>query len=155
MNTQKKENTENQYNKNFEEFEARIHERYTITGSSLLGEMETISNFFVKDSTTYSNFVVVTVDFERATLRESNSFKKFLEKIIAEEEKGIIVNLNKCEFIDSSFFGVLVSVLKRLKTMDRKFFLIYDSRNQLPIFSATGLNKVFTVFNTVEEASQN
>lgn len=154
MNTQKKENTNRVYDERVDEFEERLRNRFTISGNSLLGNPDEISNFFIKDTTTYEDFVVVKVEFERATLREASSFKKFLEKIIAENNKGIIVNLNKCEFIDSSFFGVLVGGVKRLKAMDRKFYLIYDSQHQLPIFSATGLDKVFKVFDSVEEAVQ-
>jgi len=149
MNTQKKENINDE---RVDEFGARLRNRFTVSGSSLLGNPDEISNFFSKDTTTYEDFVVVNVEFERATLREASSFKKYLETIIAENNKGIIVNLNKCEFIDSSFFGVLVGGVKRLKTMDRKFYLVYDSQHQLPIFSATGLNKIFSVFNSVEEA---
>ncbi len=154
MNTQKKENIDNVYDDRIDKFEARLRNRFSITGSSLLGNTDTISNFFTKDTTSYEKFVIVNVEFERATLREASSFKKFLETIIAEENKGIIVNLNKCDFIDSSFFGVLVAGVKRLNAMDRKFYLVYDSQHQLPIFSATGLNKVFDVFDSVEEAAQ-
>ncbi len=153
MNTQKKDNIARDYDSKMDEFEARLHNRLTISESSLFGDSETISNFFIKDTSTYDNYVVVTVEFERATLREASDFKKFLENIIAEENKGIIVNLNKCDFIDSSFFGVLVGAVKRLKAMNRNFFLVYDNNHQLPIFSATGLDKVFTVFNSVEEAT--
>ena len=154
MNTQKKENINRVYDERIDEFEARLRNRFTISGNSLLGNPDEISNFFVKDTTTYEDFVIINVEFERATLREASSFKKFLEKIIAENNKGIIINLNKCEFIDSSFFGVLVGGVKRSKAMDRKFYLVYDSQYQLPIFSATGLNKVFNVFDSVEEAVQ-
>lgn len=155
MNTQKNEDNNSDYNKKIDEFESKIRNRFTVSGSSLLGESETISNLFEKDESTYDNYVVVTVDFERATLREASSFKKFLETVISSEDnKGIVVNLNKCEFIDSSFFGVLVGAVKRIKIMNRNFFLVYDNEHQLPIFSATGLDKVFTVFNSVEEAVQ-
>ncbi len=153
MNTQKKNNIEHEYDRKIDEFESRLNNKFSISGSSLFGDPEVISNFFIKDSSTYNNYVIVTVEFERATLREASDFKKFLENIIAEENKGIIVNLNKCDFIDSSFFGVLVGAVKRLKAMNRNFFLVYDNNHQLPIFSATGLNKVFTVFNSVEEAA--
>jgi anti-sigma B factor antagonist len=154
MNTQKKENIDRDYDRKIDEFESKLRNRFTISGSSLLGDPEAISNFFNKDESTYENYVVVTVDFERATLREASNFKKFLETIISKDNKGIIVNLNKCDFIDSSFFGVLVGAVKRMKAMDRNFFLVYDSKHQLPIFSATGLDKVFTVFDSVEEAVQ-
>ena len=61
------------------------------------------SNFFEKDSKSSFEFTIVKILFERATLREASSFKSFLDKTIAEDNKSIIVDLNICEFVDSSF----------------------------------------------------
>jgi len=152
MNTQRVNTTDKQNNEEVDEFKLRIKNRFSMTGSSLLGELEHQTNMFEKDTTLSENFVVISIEFARATLREASNFKSYVEKIIQEEEKSIVVNLNKCEFIDSSFFGVLVGAVKRLKSMQKDFYLVYSNDHQLPIFSATGLDKVFTVFNSVEEA---
>lgn len=152
MNTQRVNTTEDQNNNEIDNFKSRMKNRLSMTGSSLLGELEHETNMFGKDLTLSENYVVVSIEFQRATLREANNFKSYLEKVIQEEEKSIIVNLNKCDFIDSSFFGVLVGGVKRLKAMGKDFYLVYSDDHQLPIFSATGLDKVFTVFNSVEEA---
>lgn len=152
MNAQRENTVEKQDDQQIDDFKLRVKNRYSMTGSSLLGEIKHETNMFQKDLTLSENFVVVGIEFKRATLREANSFKMYLEQIIQEEEKSIIVNLNKCDFIDSSFFGVLVGAVKRLKAMKKDFYLVYSDDHQLPIFSATGLDKVFTVFNTVEEA---
>jgi len=152
MNAQKMNTEEKHSDKQVDDFKLRLKNRYSVTGSSLLGEIKHETNMYQKDLTLSENFVVVGIDFKRATLREANNFKMYLEQIIQEEEKSIIVNLNKCDFIDSSFFGVLVGAVKRLKAMKKEFYLVYSDDHQLPIFSATGLDKVFTVFNTVEEA---
>ena len=133
-------------------FEERIKNRLKVESNSLLGKKMEFSNMFENDNSASGLFSVIKMKFERATLREVSTFKKYLEKIIAEHDRNIIVDLNECEFVDSSFFGVLVNGVKRLKAMDRKFYLVYDSSNRLPIFSATGLDKVFTVFTSVDEA---
>ncbi|MCP5062444.1 MAG: STAS domain-containing protein [Ignavibacteriae bacterium] len=152
MNAQRENTVEKQDNNQVDDFKLHVKNRFSMTGSSLLGEIKHETNMFQKDLTLSENFVVVGIEFKRATLREANNFKMYLEQIIQEEEKSIIVNLNKCDFIDSSFFGVLVGAVKRLKAMKKDFYLVYSDDHQLPIFSATGLDKVFTVFNTVEEA---
>lgn len=152
MNAQRANTVEKQDDKQVDDFKLRVKNRYSMTGSSLFGEIKHETSMFQKDLTLSENFVVVDIEFKRATLREANNFKMYLEQIIQEEEKSIIVNLNKCDFIDSSFFGVLVGAVKRLKAMKKEFYLVYSDDHQLPIFSATGLDKVFTVFNTVEEA---
>ncbi|MCB0730082.1 MAG: STAS domain-containing protein [Ignavibacteriae bacterium] len=137
---------------NASRFEERLKNRFSIEGNALLGKNLEHSNFFEKINSYSENFSVIKIKFERATLREASSFKKFMERVIAEDGRNLIIDLNDCEFVDSSFFGVLVAGVKRLKALDKKFFLAYNSQNRLPIFSATGLDKVFTVYETVEEA---
>lgn len=139
----------NQFTNRFEE---RLKNRFVVEGSSLLGKDMEHSNLFEVDNLTSSEYSIIKIKFERATLREASSFKKFMEKTVSESGRNLVVDLNDCEFVDSSFFGVLVSGVKRLKTMEKKFYLIYDSQNRLPIFSATGLDKVFKVFSSVKEA---
>ena len=135
-----------------EQFENRLKNRFQVNGSTLLGNTIEPSKLFSKDNSISPDFTVLSVQFERATLREASSFKAYMEEAIAEDNKSIIVDLSECEFIDSSFFGVLVSGVKRMKAIDKKFYLVYDVNNRLPIFSATGLDKVFTVFDSLEKA---
>ncbi|MFZ1289838.1 MAG: STAS domain-containing protein [Melioribacteraceae bacterium] len=145
---------EKQENKSLDQFQNRLKNRFIIEGSSLLGNKQEFSNFFEKDSKSSQEFTIIKILFERATLREASSFKSFLDKTIAEDNKSIIVDLNECEFVDSSFFGVLVAGVKRTKAMGKKFYLVYNNQNRLPIFSATGLDKVFKVFNSISEAEK-
>ena len=141
-------------NNSLDQFQNRLKNRFIIEGSSLLGNKLEFSNFFEKDSKSAFEFTIVKILFERATLREASSFKSFLDKTIAEDNKSIIVDLNICEFVDSSFFGVLVAGVKRTKAMGKKFYIVYNNQNRLPIFSATGLDKVFKVFNSISEAEK-
>jgi anti-anti-sigma factor len=145
---------EQQESQKIDQFQSRLKNRFIIDGSSLLGKKVEYSNFFEKSMTTSSNFSVIKIKFERATLREASSFKSFLDKTVAEENNNVIVDLNECEFVDSSFFGVLVAGVKRLKAMGKKFYLVYNNQNRLPIFSATGLDKVFQVFESVSAAEK-
>ena len=133
-------------------FEQRLKDRLSIEGNSIHGSQIEYSNLFEKNNSASDLFSILTIKFERATLREASGFKNFMEKSIAEDGRNIIIDLNTCEFVDSSFFGVLVAGVKRLKVMNKKFLLVYDSKDKLPIFSATGLDKVFKVFNSIDEA---
>lgn len=133
-------------------FQKRLKNRFQISDSNLLGNTITPTNLFSKDNSISPDFTVLSVMFERATLREASSFKAYMEEAIAEDKRNIIVDLSECEFIDSSFFGVLVGGVKRMRAVNKKFYVVYNTTNKLPIFSATGLDKVFTVFDTMEEA---
>ena len=55
-------------------------------------------------------------------------------------------------FIDSTTLGVLVGGVKRLRTNDGQLSLVCSDRNITKIFEITGLDKVFTIYPTREEA---
>ena len=139
-------------NSKIDQFEERLKSRFSMEGNSLLGKNVEYSNLFEKDNSLSDSFSVLKIKFERATLREASSFKKYMETTIAEDGRNLIVDLDECEFVDSSFFGVLVAGVKRMRAMDKKFYVVYNSANRLPIFSVTGLDKVFTVFDKMEDA---
>lgn len=64
----------------------------------------------------------------------------------------IIVTMDGVEFIDSSGLGVLVSALRRVKEQGGTLRLVCTKEGILKIFRITGLDKVFPLFTTVEEA---
>jgi anti-anti-sigma factor len=66
---------------------------------------------FIKEI--HNNILIEIVNLERATLKEAEQFKLILVKDIEEGNKNIIVDLNNCEFIDSTFLGALVVSLKK------------------------------------------
>jgi anti-sigma B factor antagonist len=64
----------------------------------------------------------------------------------------IVIDLNGLTFIDSSGLGVLVSALRRIKERGGTMRLVCTKEAILKIFRITGLDKVFPLFTTVEEA---
>ncbi len=117
-----------------------------------LPESETKKGPFQIIATKPNNFVVVRVNLDRATLAEAGDFKKYLFTILNEGINNLIIDLNSCEFIDSTFFGVMVGTLKKAKSTNGNVFLVYNPEKQLPLFTETGLAKIFTTFATLEEA---
>ncbi len=65
----------------------------------------------------------------------------------------VLVDMDGVGFIDSSGLGVLVSGLRRVKERSGTIRLICTKENILKIFRITGLDKVFPIFSSVEEAS--
>ncbi|GEM_PF-1192780 len=117
-----------------------------------LPDSENIKGPFQIVATKPNNFAVVRVNLDRATLAEASDLKKYLFTILNEGINNIIVDLNNCNFIDSTFFGVLVGTLKKAKSTNGNVFLVYDPVKQLPLFTETGLAKIFTTFSNLEEA---
>ena len=80
---------------------------------------------------------------------------KLREKLISLVEAGsyqLIVDMEGVEFLDSTGLGVLVGGLKRVRAHDGWIDLVCRQSRILRIFRITGLNKVFSIYDTVPEA---
>ena len=79
-------------------------------------------------------------------------FKQKLLDVIAEGARYVIVYFSETTFIDSTTLGVLVSGVKRLRENDGQLSLVCSDRNITKIFEITGLDRVFTIYPTRDEA---
>ena len=79
-------------------------------------------------------------------------FKEALLEAIADGPKTVVVDLTDTTFIDSTTLGVLVGGVKRLRTNEGQLSLVCSDRNITKIFEITGLDRVFTIYPTREEA---
>ena len=80
---------------------------------------------------------------------------KLREKLITlveERSYQLIVDMEGVEFLDSTGLGVLVGGLKRVRAHDGWIDLVCTQSRILRIFKITGLNKVFSIHNSVAEA---
>jgi anti-sigma B factor antagonist len=83
------------------------------------------------------------------------SAPKLREKLISLVEAGsyqLIVDMEGVEFLDSTGLGVLVGGLKRVRAHDGWIDLVCTQTRILRIFKITGLNKVFSIHNSIAEA---
>ncbi len=81
---------------------------------------------------------------------------KLKESLVAQIESGcsnVVVDLEAVGFIDSSGLGVLVGGLRRAKERSGAIRLVCTRESILKIFRITGLDKVFPIFESIEEAS--
>ena len=72
------------------------------------------------------NCAIIRVNIQRATLAEALDFKKFLDVILNEGVNNLIIDINSCTFIDSTFFGVIVGTLKKTKITNGSLYLVYN-----------------------------
>jgi anti-sigma B factor antagonist len=79
-------------------------------------------------------------------------FKQQLLDVIGKGAKEVVVDFSDTTFIDSTTLGVLVGGVKRLRTHDGQLSLVCSDRNITKIFEITGLDRVFTIHPTREEA---
>ena len=64
----------------------------------------------------------------------------------------IVVDMTKVDFLDSTGLGVLVGGLKRVRMKDGSLDIVASQDKILKIFDITGLNKVFAIHPSVDEA---
>ncbi len=67
--------------------------------------------------------------------------------------KHVIINLSKVEYLDSTGLGVLIGGLKRLRESEGNLVLVGPGMRILRIFEITGLDKIFDIYPTEEEAA--
>ncbi|HYI79524.1 MAG TPA: STAS domain-containing protein, partial [Thermoleophilaceae bacterium] len=73
-------------------------------------------------------------------------------ELIEDGKKYIVVDLSKATFIDSTTLGVLVGGVKRLRPAGGALALVCTDQNITKIFEITGLDRVFPIHATRDEA---
>jgi len=79
-------------------------------------------------------------------------FKQHLLDVIAQGARQVVVDLTDTTFIDSTTLGVLVGGVKRLRPNGGQLSIVCSDRNITKIFEITGLDRVFTIYGSRDEA---
>jgi len=75
-----------------------------------------------------------------------------LHGLLAEGHERLIVDLDNVGFLDSTALGVLVGVLKRVRTQDGDLRLVCNQPRVLKVFEITRLDQAFTIRDSVDAA---
>ncbi len=108
-------------------------------------------NFDIKTEQLGDDAYVISLAGE-VDLYTAPEFKQQLLEVIGQGGKQVIVDFSDTTFIDSTTLGVLVGGVKRLRTNEGQLSLVCSDRNITKIFEITGLDRVFTIYPTREEA---
>lgn len=99
-----------------------------------------------------SDIVIQVVNLSRATFREASELKKQLDDLIRQNYKKIIVDISQCEFIDSTFLGVLVLSLKSSARIGGDIRLVKPDEVVKALMEKAGTLNVFNMHDNLEEA---
>jgi anti-sigma B factor antagonist len=66
--------------------------------------------------------------------------------------RHLVVDLQGVTFMDSTGLGVLVGRLKLVRVQDGTLKLVCTSERILKVFAITGLDKVFQIFDSTDDA---
>ena len=75
----------------------------------------------------------------------SPMFKNDVLNIINTENKNLVINSEKLDYLDSTGLGVFMSILKTTKEKGLSIKLTNVKTNIYKLFDITGLNKVFNI----------
>lgn len=105
----------------------------------------------IQSEKTSDGISVITVAGE-LDLYTAPRLKENLLAAMEEDILKIVIDMTGVHFIDSSALGVLIGGVKRLKPKGGKLVLVSTDENVNWIFQITGLNSVFDIYSTRDEA---
>jgi anti-anti-sigma factor len=98
-----------------------------------------------------ADVVVETVNLTRATYKETEMLKNILNDDIEHGFQKIIIDLAQCEFIDSTFIGVLVVTLKKVAKIGGELRIVKPASIAHTVLETSGTLDYFNVVGSVEE----
>lgn len=80
-----------------------------------------------------------------ADIQTSAKLKDELTAMIDEAEADMRLDCDRLSYIDSTGLGVLIGVLKRIKTAEKDIYILKAQANLKKLLSITGLDKIFVI----------
>lgn len=108
-------------------------------------------NFHIHDEEINAETHVIELGGE-VDLYTAPEFKERMVQVIDGGKKQVVVDLSKATFIDSTTLGVLVGGVKRLRPVGGSLALVCSDQNILKIFEITGLDRVFPIHESRDDA---
>jgi anti-sigma B factor antagonist len=108
-------------------------------------------NFHIQDEEIDAQTHVIQLGGE-IDLYTAPEFKERMVELIDGGKNRIVVDLSEATFIDSTTLGVLVGGVKRLRPSGGGLALVCTDQNITKIFEITGLDRVFPIHETRDEA---
>jgi len=108
-------------------------------------------NFKISDEEIDDQTHVISLGGE-IDLYTAPEFKERMVDLIEAGKKNIVVDLSEATFIDSTTLGVLVGGVKRLRPSGGGLALVCTDQNISKIFEITGLDRVFSIQDSRENA---
>ena len=95
---------------------------------------------------------IIAVNLSRSTIRDAYEFRKVLEEEINAGHTDLIIDLIKCDYLDSTFFGGLIWTLNKMLDVGKKLKIVKPGNPKEDIFQTTNTINLFDIYKTREEA---
>jgi len=103
----------------------------------------------VDDSRSPRVVLVVRGEVDIAT---APKLREKLVELASQGAKQVVVDLDGVDFLDSTGLGVLIGGMKRLRGLDGDLTLVCTQPRILKVFEITGLNRAFSIYESVDAA---
>ena len=99
-----------------------------------------------------NNILVLSIDEKEANLSKADHFKQLVSNEIDKGERKLIISFKNVEYLDSSFLGALVGILKYLLPLKGELILTDLNGDIENLFKLTRLNKIFNLKQDLQTA---
>jgi anti-sigma B factor antagonist len=110
-----------------------------------------VMNFHIEDESHKADSIVIKLQGE-VDLYAAPELKDRVNGAIEAGHKKLVLDLSEATFIDSTTLGILVSGMKRLRPRGGMLAVLCPDPTMARIFDITGLNRMFSVHDTLEGA---
>ncbi len=108
--------------------------------------MEAIEKIYV------DGVFIIAVNLTRSTLNGANAFRKIAEEEINSGHTKLVIDLSKCDYIDSTFFGAIMMTFRMMEGQGYKLKVVQSAITGVDIFIQTNTSRLFDIYKTREEA---
>jgi len=95
---------------------------------------------------------VIAANLSYGTINEAKPFRKIVKEDINSGHTKIVIDISKCGYIDSSFFGVIIMASKMLIDIGYKLKVVKPNVAGEFIFISTDTIRLLDIYETREEA---
>ncbi|WP_433331750.1 STAS domain-containing protein [Spirillospora sp. CA-294931] len=99
----------------------------------------------------YGDHTIVTLGGE-IDVQTSPRLRELLLKLLEDGDRRFVIDLDGVAFLDSTGLGVLVGLMHRLRAVEGSMVFTGANERIRGIFHVTQLSRVFTVYETLDEA---
>nr|WP_294790418.1 STAS domain-containing protein [uncultured Mucilaginibacter sp.] len=101
----------------------------------------------------YEANLLLNLQIKDANMGNADDFKaQLLALFDKHQKKRVIINMENVQYIDSSFLGALVSVLKYVISFKSDLILVGMRKDIANLFALIRLDKVFKIYDNFNDA---
>lgn len=82
----------------------------------------------------------------------ARQFTEYMDKLLSEEIKGVLIDLAKINYVDSTGLGELVAYMQIFNERGRTLSLLHPHEKIMALLRLTSLDKEFDIFDELDQA---